>query len=74
LTPLPAGAEEAGGAADRAALLRGLPPLIKGYLRCGARVAGAPSFDRDFNTADLPIMMRLADLPERYIKQVLARR
>ena len=42
------------------------PPLIKGYLRCGARVLGAPAWDPDFNTADLPLMMRLADLPPRY--------
>jgi putative hemolysin len=74
LTPLPPGPDDAGEAFERPAMLRGLPPLIKGYLRCGARVAGAPSFDRDFNTADLPIMMRLADLPERYSRQFLARR
>ncbi len=42
------------------------PPLIKGYLRCGAKVLGAPAWDPDFNTADLPMMMRLADLPARY--------
>jgi len=42
------------------------PPLIKGYLRCGARILGAPAWDPDFNTADLPMMMRLADLPSRY--------
>ncbi|WP_414896353.1 GNAT family N-acyltransferase [Roseateles sp.] len=42
------------------------PPLIKGYLRCGARILGAPAWDPDFNTADLPMMMRLAELPARY--------
>ncbi|MCZ8074350.1 MAG: GNAT family N-acetyltransferase [Paucibacter sp.] len=42
------------------------PPLIKGYLRCGARILGAPAWDPDFNTADLPMMMHLADLPSRY--------
>jgi putative hemolysin len=41
-------------------------PLLKGYLRCGARVLGAPAWDPDFNTADLPVMLRLADLPARY--------
>jgi putative hemolysin len=69
LTPLPVDVMATG-----AATLRDMPPLIKGYLRCGARVVGPPSFDRAFNTADLPIMMRLADLPERYSKQFLARR
>jgi len=42
------------------------PPLIKGYLRCGARILGAPAWDPDFNTADLPMMMRIAELPARY--------
>lgn len=42
------------------------PPLIKGYLRCGARVLGPPALDRDFNTADLPLMLRVGDLAPRY--------
>ena len=44
------------------------PALIKGYLRCGAKVLGPPAWDPDFNTADLPLLMRLADLPARYRK------
>jgi len=44
------------------------PALIKGYLRLGAKVLGAPAWDPDFNTADLPMMMRTADLPARYKK------
>lgn len=44
------------------------PPLIKGYLRLGAKILGAPAWDPDFNTADLPMMMRAADLPARYSK------
>jgi putative hemolysin len=47
------------------------PPLIRGYLRCGAKVLGAPAWDPDFNTADLPMLMRLADLPARYRKHFL---
>jgi putative hemolysin len=47
------------------------PPLIKGYLRCGAKVLGAPAWDPDFNTADLPLMMRLGDLPPRYRRHFL---
>jgi putative hemolysin len=47
------------------------PALIKGYLRCGARLLGAPAWDPDFNTADLPLMMRTADLPERYRRHFL---
>ena len=44
------------------------PALIRGYLRLGARVLGAPAWDPDFNSADLPMMMRVADLPARYLK------
>ncbi|KQR55267.1 GNAT family N-acetyltransferase [Acidovorax sp. Leaf160] len=47
------------------------PALIKGYLRLGARVLGAPAWDPDFNTADLPMLMRLADLPVKYRKHFL---
>lgn len=42
------------------------PALIKGYLRLGTKVLGAPAWDPDFNSADLPMMMRIADLPVRY--------
>ncbi len=44
------------------------PALIKGYLRLGAKVLGAPAWDPDFNSADLPMMMRVADMPVRYRK------
>lgn len=47
------------------------PPLIKGYLRCGAKVLGAPAWDPDFNTADLPMLLRIEDLPSRYRKHFL---
>ena len=47
------------------------PALIKGYLRLGTKVLGPPAWDPDFNTADLPMMMRLADLPPRYRKHLL---
>ena len=42
------------------------PPLIKGYLKCGAKVLGAPAWDPDFGTADLPMMLDLKDLPASY--------
>lgn len=47
------------------------PALIKGYLRLGARVLGPPAWDPDFNTADLPMMMKIGDLPPRYRKHFL---
>ena len=47
------------------------PALIKGYLRCGAKILGAPAWDPDFNTADLPMLMRIQDLPARYRRHFL---
>ena len=48
------------------------PALIRGYLRLGAKVLGAPAWDPDFNSADLPMMMRISDLPLRYLKHFAA--
>jgi putative hemolysin len=42
------------------------PALIKGYLRMGAKVLGAPAWDSEFNTADLPMLTRVAEIPARY--------
>ena len=47
------------------------PALIKGYLRMGAMVLGPPAWDPDFNSADLPMMLRLADVPPRYRRHFL---
>ncbi len=47
------------------------PALIKGYLRLGAKVLGPPAWDPDFNSADLPMLMRIEDLPARYRKHFL---
>jgi len=58
---------------DAAALpVRAMPPLIKGYLRGGARVLGPPSWDPSFHSVDLPIMMRMDELSARYRAQFLA--
>ncbi|MHB1668118.1 MAG: GNAT family N-acetyltransferase [Thiomonas sp.] len=48
------------------------PPLLKGYLRVGARICGAPAWDPDFNTADFPLLMRLADVNPRYARHFLS--
>ncbi|MBE2898438.1 GNAT family N-acetyltransferase [Pasteurellaceae bacterium 20609_3] len=46
------------------------PPLIKGYLRAGAYICGEPTFDPDFNTADVLILMTLDRLDDRYFKHL----
>ncbi len=48
------------------------PPLIKGYLACGAQVLGPPAWDPDFGCADLPMMLRLADVPAAYRRRFMA--
>jgi len=44
------------------------PPLIKGYLKLGAKICSAPAWDPDFNTADVLTMLRLSDINPRYAK------
>lgn len=58
------GAPAAGGRPD-------MPPLIRGYLRCGAKVLGAPAVDAAFNTADLPMMMRMEEMAGPYRRHLL---
>lgn len=47
------------------------PALLKGYLRLGARLLGPPAWDPAFQTADLPIMVRLSEMPDRYRRHFL---
>ena len=46
-----------------------MPPLIKGYLRVGAKVAGAPAWDPDFNSADLFMLLPMQQLSPRYARR-----
>ena len=45
-----------------------VPALLKGYLRSGAWICGAPAWDPDFESADLFVMMPLANLDGRYAR------
>jgi putative hemolysin len=47
------------------------PPLISGYLRLGAKLLGPPAWDQDFHSADLPMMLWLKDIPEKYRRHFL---
>lgn len=44
------------------------PPLIKGYVRVGAKICSAPSWDPDFNTADFLMLMSLEQMNPRYAR------
>jgi putative hemolysin len=45
-----------------------LPALLKGYLRLGAWVCGAPAHDPDFGVADLFVLLKLDRIDDRYLK------
>ncbi len=47
------------------------PPLLKGYVRAGAWVCGAPHWDADFNTADFMMMLQMSALVDRYARHYL---
>ena len=47
------------------------PPLLKGYLRLGAQACGEPAWDGDFDTADLLMMLSLAQINPRYVERLL---
>ncbi len=42
------------------------PPLVKGYLRCGAQLLGSPAWDPAFGVADLPMIMDMSRLSSTY--------
>jgi putative hemolysin len=46
-----------------------LPPLIKGYTRSGGMVCGEPAWDPDFNTADLLMLLPMAQLNRSYARR-----
>ena len=45
-----------------------IPPLIRGYLRAGARVCGEPAWDPEFGTADFPILIALDCMNPRFAR------
>jgi putative hemolysin len=49
-----------------------LPPLIKGYTRLGAMICGEPAWDPDFNTADLLMLLPMAQLNRNYARRLIA--
>jgi putative hemolysin len=56
------------GAIDRRAVLNGLPPLVKGYLRLGGFVGDGAVIDRQFNTTDVCVVVKTAMVTEKYYR------
>ncbi len=50
-----------------------VPPLVKGYLRVGAKIGGEPAWDPQFNVADLFIMLRADNISARYSRHFIHR-
>ena len=48
-------------------IFKSLPPLLKGYLRLGAYVGNGAFIDKQFNTIDICIVLKLNSLKKRYI-------
>jgi putative hemolysin len=46
-----------------------LPPLIKGYTRSGGMICGEPAWDPDFNSADLLMLLPMAQLNRSYARR-----
>jgi putative hemolysin len=55
-------------AVDGRKALNALPPLIKGYLRVGAKFGDGAVVDRKFNTTDVFVVMPVAEMDVRYLE------
>ncbi len=58
-----AGMKAAGGDTPRR-----FPPLLKGYMRLGAEIAGEPALDRDFGAIDFLVLFDFEKTAERYAR------
>lgn len=60
------------GAVDARAALGAMPPLIKGYLRLGARIGDGCVIDHQFGTTDVFIVLPVASIAARYVNYYAA--
>lgn len=54
------------GSYDPRRAMLGLPPLIKGYLRCGAQFGDGAFIDHAFNTVDVCVVLPVEQIAQRY--------
>ena len=52
---------------DNRRSLAALPPLLKGYLRLGAKVGSHAVVDHQFGTTDVLVVLKVADINPRYL-------
>ncbi len=48
-----------------------VPPLLRGYLRLGAWICGAPAHDPDFGVADFLVLLGMDRVDPRYLRHFL---
>jgi putative hemolysin len=51
---------------------RKLSPILKGYLRAGAMICGAPAYDAEFGTADVLAILEMGKMAGRYKQRYVA--
>src|SRR5215475_1928117 len=64
--------EDAGDGSNSRAALSKLSPILKGYLRAGAMVCGAPAYDAEFGTADVLVILEMEKMAGRYKQRYIA--
>ncbi len=47
-----------------------IPPLMRGYLRLGARICGEPAYDADFSVGDFPALLDKRQADTRYLRRL----
>jgi putative hemolysin len=47
-----------------------IPPLMRGYLRLGARICGEPAHDPDFGVGDFPALLDKHQADTRYLRRL----
>lgn len=47
-----------------------VPPLMRGYLRLGAKVCGEPAHDPDFGVGDFPALLDKREADTRYLRRL----
>jgi putative hemolysin len=47
-----------------------MPPLMRGYLRLGAKILGEPAHDPDFGVADFMALLSREETDTRYLKRL----
>ena len=52
--------------ANMETVTKNIPPLLKGYLRLGAKISGIPAVDYEFGTTDFFVFFDAKEIDKRY--------